>query len=278
MELFGRTTCSCPEGYVQSYYTGQCVDEDECTRHPCGSASCQNTLGSYRCQCPTGYQFNVQMLVCVQGHCLSTISAAMGAGWAGQHASFSSYQQLSTATDTSNIISTEGCYSCQINGRKNRGRRSVSSELDGVWQAQRVSESTDALSPNQTAPNTDQQNDEHRHRKHQEKLLKSHPDKDHDALYVVIKLAQAKKKAKIVRLQPALKELQYNIHYSIIPGKNSDRFLLMTRNGITSLHFVHHQQHPGVYDLLIASKMIHQETGLPADYQLHLPVKVVVVE
>ncbi|XP_043193529.1 fibrillin-2-like isoform X1 [Amphibalanus amphitrite] len=312
-ELFGRTTCSCPEGYVQSYYTGQCVDEDECTRHPCGSASCQNTLGSYRCQCPTGYQFNVQMLVCVQmapqcvssscsfgcqpgpggaascscpqgyhsfgqGHCLSTISAAMGAGWAGQHASFSSYQQLSTATDTSNIISTEGCYSCQINGRKNRGRRSVSSEHDGAWQAQRVSEPTDARSPNQTAPNTDQQNDEHRHRKHQEKLLKSHPDKDHDALYVVIKLAQAKKKAKIVRLQPALKELQYNIHYSIVPGKNSDRFLLMTRNGITSLHFVHHQQHAGVYDLLIASKMIHQETGLPADYQLHLPVKVVVVE
>ncbi|XP_013929470.1 PREDICTED: fibrillin-1-like, partial [Thamnophis sirtalis] len=33
-------------------------DENEClSSHVCGGASCHNTLGSYKCMCPTGYNF-----------------------------------------------------------------------------------------------------------------------------------------------------------------------------------------------------------------------------
>lgn len=62
----GGYRCACPQGYVQHMYYSQCIDENECLQGPCGSANCQNTLGSYSCSCPPGYQFDGQLLVCVQ--------------------------------------------------------------------------------------------------------------------------------------------------------------------------------------------------------------------
>ena len=71
---------------------------------------------------------------------------------------------------------------------------------------------------------------------------------------------------------------QHNVHYSIVPGNNSDRFLLTTRDGISSLHFVEQQQRPGIHGLVLASKTIHrEEAGHKSDYLLHLPVKIAVV-
>ena len=37
-----------------------CLDVDECNQQECNgySASCKNTVGSYECQCPTGYNFD----------------------------------------------------------------------------------------------------------------------------------------------------------------------------------------------------------------------------
>ena len=38
---------------------GTCIDIDECAgRNPCGNnaKTCVNTVGSYRCECETGYQ------------------------------------------------------------------------------------------------------------------------------------------------------------------------------------------------------------------------------
>ncbi|KAG5281490.1 hypothetical protein AALO_G00072830 [Alosa alosa] len=44
----------CPAGYTSE--DGTCVDIDECAqRKPC-QHECRNTVGSYRCQCPPGYQ------------------------------------------------------------------------------------------------------------------------------------------------------------------------------------------------------------------------------
>ncbi|XP_019718321.1 hemicentin-1 isoform X1 [Hippocampus comes] len=48
------TRQSCPVGYTSR--DGKCVDVDECLlRKPC-QHDCQNTIGSFRCLCPPGYQ------------------------------------------------------------------------------------------------------------------------------------------------------------------------------------------------------------------------------
>ncbi|XP_014015728.2 hemicentin-1 [Salmo salar] len=48
------TRQSCPIGYTNS--DGTCVDVDECLlRNPC-QHDCRNTIGSFQCLCPTGYQ------------------------------------------------------------------------------------------------------------------------------------------------------------------------------------------------------------------------------
>ncbi|XP_058491292.1 hemicentin-1 [Solea solea] len=48
------TRQSCPAGYTNR--DGTCVDVDECVfRKPC-QHECQNTIGSFRCLCPPGYQ------------------------------------------------------------------------------------------------------------------------------------------------------------------------------------------------------------------------------
>lgn len=32
------------------------VDENECDSKPCGRGTCINSVGSYRCNCPHGYE------------------------------------------------------------------------------------------------------------------------------------------------------------------------------------------------------------------------------
>jgi len=44
----------------------ECVDDNECNQSPCGSGTCYNTYGSYRCGCPDGYQFDTALSVCIQ--------------------------------------------------------------------------------------------------------------------------------------------------------------------------------------------------------------------
>ncbi|KAG1700053.1 Fibrillin-2 [Nymphon striatum] len=144
LNIDGGYRCQCPPGYYQHYYWNQCVDDDECTKPSvCGSASCSNTVGSYQCTCPSGYKFDSQIRLCIevsgtschgapcafgckplgssgytcgcpdgyhkigQGHCLSTVSPS------GFH--------IDNGKD---IISTEGCYSCNSQGN-NRKKRSI---------------------------------------------------------------------------------------------------------------------------------------------------------
>lgn len=53
-------------GYIIDITTGQPVDIDECRMIPgvCANGVCINQLGSFRCECPMGFQYNDQLISC----------------------------------------------------------------------------------------------------------------------------------------------------------------------------------------------------------------------
>lgn len=40
------------------------ADVDECLNNPCVNGQCINTDGSYRCECPMGYQLDISGVIC----------------------------------------------------------------------------------------------------------------------------------------------------------------------------------------------------------------------
>ncbi|UYV63502.1 hypothetical protein LAZ67_2004326 [Cordylochernes scorpioides] len=83
---------SCISGALTRYYQpGQLnpakaetisdvTDDNECSTSPsiCGTAKCQNTVGSYSCSCPPGTTFDSYLLLCVgDGGSVSPVGSCM---------------------------------------------------------------------------------------------------------------------------------------------------------------------------------------------------------
>ncbi|XP_002931771.2 fibrillin-2 [Xenopus tropicalis] len=58
--------CGSIPGFTFDIHTGKAVDIDECKEIPgiCTNGVCINQIGSFRCECPTGFSYNDLLLVC----------------------------------------------------------------------------------------------------------------------------------------------------------------------------------------------------------------------
>lgn len=243
----GGYECGCPPGFQLHLYYNQCVDRNECAEavNPCGSSRCTNTIGSYECGCPAGYQFDTALSVCVQaggGGCGSAPCAfgcspsgpqgyscecprgyqSIGDGHCVATVNPSSYQALARDWDledgeegTDDFISTEGCFSCQINGgsrgggrkgrKKQRSRRNANlSDKDKFFRL--LSNQTTEVEPHNYKINLN------------------------------VTMEQTANRKRIVKLQPSRSDLIKSLDYRLI-GDSSGQLILKRISGIWGLFF-----------------------------------------
>lgn len=288
--FMGTYRCGCPEGFLQHLYYNTCVDENECNESPCGDSKCFNTVGSYRCGCPDGFQFDEGLLVCVQipascigspcafgctpignsftcgcpsgyqkigqGHCLSTINP-VGMNFLGGTPSLGGniptypIDQDPYTPSHDRIISTEGCFSCKVNGRH---RRTVSDTKPQLKKSHHNKTRNHNMKKHR---NFWLNKMSVRHRRHQHGDV---PRVEEPHRILKISLAQTKHKMRIIKLQPAIKN---DFEYIITKGNDSGLFEMVHKHGVWALHFRHRLKAPGTFLLEITGHKLKE--ALPND-------------
>ncbi|KAF7284743.1 hypothetical protein GWI33_021612 [Rhynchophorus ferrugineus] len=287
--LVGGYRCGCPAGYILHPYYNQCVDNNECLTSPCGATgNCFNTPGSFRCGCPDGYQFDSKLSICIQvaasclsapcafgctssgsgyscgcpqgyqrigqGHCLSTVTPALASYDIGDVPTYPIDERYGSASNDK-LITTEGCFSCQVNGRHRRDSR-----------RHQLNRST----LNDTI--------EHLFKRHltKRRTRRHHPT---DELNLKITLEQTKHRIRILKMQPSVKKPMV---YEIVKGNEHNKFQLVNKHGIWALHFKRRLKKPEEFSLLIHGKPEDEENDTAEDssYEkpLTLTVNIVVTE
>ncbi|XP_029674893.1 fibrillin-2-like isoform X2 [Formica exsecta] len=291
--FMGSYRCGCPDGFVQHIYYNQCMDENECNESPCGDSTCINTIGGYKCGCPNGYQFDNNLAICVQvsvgcfgspcafgctpngasgficgcptgyqrigqGHCLSTINPLSQGRYDEDIGNVPIFQinpdsyHIPSADDKT--ISTEGCFSCKINGN-GRHRRGTRDKSDGEETKTRRNRIT-------------------KKRRNSERPKRHHHGMEH---VLKINLRQTRHRTRIIKLQSAIKGEEMN--YIIARGNDDGHFEIVRDRGVSALHFRHRLKNPGEFDIVIHGRP-ENTTAMRTEWEkpLTLTVHLIVVE
>ncbi|XP_050313522.1 fibrillin-2-like [Anthonomus grandis grandis] len=278
--LIGGYKCGCPDGYTLNPYYNQCVDKNECLNNPCGgSGNCFNMPGSYRCGCPDGYQFDGRLNICIQvapqcigapcafgctssgagyscgcpqgytrigqGHCLSTVTPSLASYDIGDVPTYPIDERYASG-QKDKLITTEGCFSCQLNGRHRRDSNS-SSISDTVSRLFKIKRSA-----------------KRRTRRH-------HHGEEVD---LTISMAQTRHRTRIVKIQPSVK---IPMVYTIAKGNEQNKFELVNKHGVWALHFKRRLKKPANFDLLIHGKPEKQENESTYQFEKPLTLRVRIV-
>ncbi|KAK3570249.1 hypothetical protein QTP86_017124 [Hemibagrus guttatus] len=130
----GKHTCVCNPGFILNSQAGHCQDIDECRLipNPCTNGRCENTLGSFRCVCRTGYRLQNNTctdidecddsLRCPGKECINTqgsyncVSCKPGFGLLnGQCSDIDECRQRPALCSSGRCENTPGSYKCVCN-------------------------------------------------------------------------------------------------------------------------------------------------------------------
>lgn len=299
----GSYKCNCPHGYQFDGHLLVCIQVSlGCSGNPC-AFGCQPSFGGgFTCGCPPGYQR------IGQGHCVSTIappnqfiggysygSSSYGGSnsYGGSSQGFgapSSLNSLNNVYGSSNgaygansfqtksgsyqygyggsqygvdqdlqldpynqnpekVISTEGCFSCKVNGIS--GRRHKRDANDTKMIADEKTEGHKVVK---------------RSAQFEELELPNHE------MNMTLGLAQTKHKMRILRMLPAIRDLQDHFEYDIVDGNEENLFEMVERRGVWALHFRQRLKQPGKFRLHIIGKPIDVDsTGLtPEQFDVYV--------
>ncbi|KAG0426053.1 hypothetical protein HPB47_026819, partial [Ixodes persulcatus] len=296
--LEGSYRCTCPPGFKQHPYWNQCLDDNECLLQPCGTANCVNTVGSYSCSCPNGFSFDEIMTSCVggsgcsnspclfecmptgsggflcscpegyqrigQGHCLSTHpeSSTLGPGKGVPGGVGIPAYDVDNAgpQDPDKVISTEGCYSCKLNGGSvQRARRGLNNGTSSRRLTRRSAQKKEM----------EEQMTAHKRR---------HPKSRWDVIRVTLPLRQAQAHQNILDIRPAYKHLRDDKNYHVLHGVDRNRFSVVSSDGGVTLQLAESIKKAGLYKVNIGSRSPSEEEAENQSRAFRLRVHLAVTE
>ncbi|XP_054288254.1 fibrillin-2-like [Macrosteles quadrilineatus] len=267
----GSYRCGCPDGFQFDQAMLVCIQvASSCLGSPCAFGCSPGPSGNgFQCGCPSGYER------IGQGHCLSTINPAglgygggYGGSYGGGYGSYGGAPNLGSNIPTypidkdpyavphDRLISTEGCFSCKVNGRHRRTITDTKhNSTDPSYNPKKLRE----LWRNRVS----------RHRRHHHG---DRPRTEQPHRLVRLSLAQTKHRTRVIKLQPAIKN---DFEYSITKGNEGGQFEMVQKHGIWALHFRKRLKHPGTFPLEITGRRTNRESskdGWEAPLVLHATI------
>ena len=274
------------------------MDKDECAGpdNPCGSSKCLNTIGSYTCGCPNGYQFDTRMSICVQtaGGCSNSPCAygcnpigsqgfscdcprgyqSIGDGHCVATVNPSSFNSLGSSWDyeedyeegKDDFVSTEGCFACQMNG----GRRSSGRRSRGQGRRRRRSRnrrSSNVLSSKELfleavgVPDVTQE------------IAKLG---NNITVQLVVTSDQTRNRRRLIKLQPARTDLMQSIIYQVVKDP-SGSVEIKRKAGVWGLYFRKRVAGPVSFNVWVLGQLKKGPTGRHS-HDLHAVFRIKVTQ
>ncbi|XP_067140465.1 fibrillin-2-like [Centruroides vittatus] len=259
LNTVGSYSCTCPPGYNFDNLNLICIEiggvggNVGCQGSPCAFGCTPTGQSGFVCGCPDGYQR------IGQGHCLSTISPPVGNDIQDNTLGGLPVYPIpdgdsSYTIPSEKVISTEGCYSCKLNG--NRQKRNVENvTITGHRKKSESKQTKQTLRRlEKRAINRMQHPLPHRLRhSNRHKTLNYTYERLVDLktpVSISIPLSGTHPKMNILKLRPAVTYLQNKEKYDVVLG-NNDLFHMTTRQGVSTLTLKKKPVRGGVYVLKI---------------------------
>lgn len=179
----------------------------------------------------------------------------------------------SAPTDDDKIISTEGCYSCQLNGgslspAKHRRTRHLGDHQAANTTSHRV---TRRFRKSTHRKRTDAADTSEHHKRR-------HDHSDWDLVKVGLSLDEAQQGRNILDIRPAYKHLRNDTNYHVLHGVDKDHFRVVSSEGGVTLQLSEAIAEPGVYKVNIGSRIATEEESQHHNRAFRLRVHVTVTK
>ena len=253
--------CLPPSGYHYDARLSICIQSaGGCSNSPCSFGCSPLGRQAFSCDCPQGYHS------VGDGHCVSTVNPS------GFSSLSSTWDYEEEDEEEEEIISTEGCFSCQMNGfpgRKNKKTHSRHSSRQGRRRRNRRHKRSHPLS-------------------YRENMLQAAGVKEVEeveevveevvhfsrnlSVHLVLERQQTENRQRVVKLQPAREDLGHSLVYSIVDDPTGV-LAIKRKAGIWGMFFRRRISQPGVFHVRVKGELKKGPTS-NHNFDLHALFKI----